>query len=157
MEPREIIKSILRNACFTEDGLFVCPNISEYINGDEFTVYINFQGKQIKYKRYVDGNLYRKCLLDEELSNDPLVESVYDQRFNFECNMFEAEEDGDCDYEDRLFDEDGNILDYERFCDWFIDDLCRGLETSFCDDEDFENEITDFVIEHYNDIYKNAA
>lgn len=156
MEAREIIKSILRNTCST-DGLFVCPDTNEYVNCGEFTVYINFQGKQIKYKRYVDGNLYRKCLLDEELSNDPLVESVYDQRFNWECDMFEAEENNDYDYEDRLFDEDGNVLDNETFCSWFIEDLCSGLETMFNDDEDFENEIVDFVIEHYNDIYKNAA
>lgn len=156
MEPREIIKSILRNTCST-DGLFVCPDTNEYVNSGEFTVYINFQGKQIKYKRYVDGNLYRKCLLDEELSNDPLVESVYDQRFYWECDMFEAEENNDYDYEDRLFDEDGNVLDNETFCSWFIEDLCSGLETMFNDDDDFENEITDFVIEHYNDIYKNAA
>ena len=151
MEPREIIKSILVNQQNRNKWIFEVPDSDEYTGGD-FTVYINFLGKKIKYQICHTNNI--GSYTDEELEHSELVKFVWDEIDSWIERQLEIQED-DEDAE-KFVDEDGNILD-DKYYSYFLEDYLNILETMFYDDEYFKDDIIDFVIEHYNDIYKNAA
>lgn len=151
MEAREIIKSILVNQQNRNKWIFEVPDSDEYTGGD-FTVYINFLDKKIKYQVFVSDimNYYT----GEKVEDPKLVNCVEDEIDSWIERQLEIQED-DEDAE-KFVDEDGNILD-DKYYSYFLEDYLNILETMFYDDDDFKDDIVDFVIEHYNDIYKNAA
>ena len=151
MEPREIIKSILVNQQNRNKWIFEVPDSDEYTGGD-FTVYINFLDKKIKYQVFVcDIMNYYTGEKVEDLKLVNCVEDEIDSWIERQLEIQEADEDAE-----KFVDEDGNILD-DKYYNYFLEDYLNILETMFYDDDDFKDDIVDFVIEHYSDIYKNAA